>query len=280
MHVYEQRWSGLLQSLGVAVFLFATPAIRQIPTACLWGYFAFMALESLPGSQFWDRLLLLVTDPRKRALLLERAHAPYLETVPFRVIAWFTAFQAAYLLLVYGVTWAGVAGILFPLPIMALVPLRQWVLPRCFANRRHLQELDAAKEEEAAPLSREQALQEAAAQGLVAAAGASVPGGDGGGAGGERSSAELEGSSLPDSEVQHLRVVHHLSRSSLIHRRSTFEASSDTGTSSTTPTTAGAAAAAAAAPTAAAGAALPGAAVHSPRAAANLRRRSHELPPA
>lgn len=42
---------------------------------------------------------------------------------------------------------------------MALVPLRQWVLPRCFANRRHLQELDAAKEEEAAPLSREQALQ-------------------------------------------------------------------------------------------------------------------------
>lgn len=53
-------------------------------------------------------------------------------------------------------------------------------------------------------------VQEAAAQGLVAAAGASVPGGDGGGAGGERSSAELEGSSLPDSEVQHLRVVHHL----------------------------------------------------------------------
>lgn len=32
------------------------------------------------------------------------------ETVPFRVIAWFTAFQTAYLLLVYGVTWAGVAG--------------------------------------------------------------------------------------------------------------------------------------------------------------------------
>ncbi len=42
---------------------------------------------------------------------------------------------------------------------MALVPLRQWVLPRCFANKRHLQELDAAREEEAAPLTREQALQ-------------------------------------------------------------------------------------------------------------------------
>lgn len=50
-------------------------------------------------------------------------------------------------------------SILFPLPIMALVPLRQWVLPRCFANPRHLQELDAGKEEEAAPLPHQQALQ-------------------------------------------------------------------------------------------------------------------------
>jgi hypothetical protein len=42
------------------------------------GFFAFMALESLPGSQFWDRTLLLLTDPACRAALLERGHAPYL----------------------------------------------------------------------------------------------------------------------------------------------------------------------------------------------------------
>lgn len=42
---------------------------------------------------------------------------------------------------------------------MALVPLRQWLLPRCFANPRHLQELDAGTEEEAPPLSHQQALQ-------------------------------------------------------------------------------------------------------------------------
>lgn len=65
VRVIEQRLSGLLQSLGVAVLLGITPAIRQIPTAVLWGFFAFMALESLPGSQFWERLLLLLTDPKK-----------------------------------------------------------------------------------------------------------------------------------------------------------------------------------------------------------------------
>jgi len=40
--------------------------IRLIPSAVLWGYFAFMALESLGGSQFWERLVYLVTDPAKR----------------------------------------------------------------------------------------------------------------------------------------------------------------------------------------------------------------------
>ena len=65
--------AGLLQSLLVAACLGLTMVLRLIPSAVLWGYFAFMALESLNGSQFWERLLYLVTDPAKRyrcALLL------------------------------------------------------------------------------------------------------------------------------------------------------------------------------------------------------------------
>lgn len=58
--------TGLVQSLLVAACLGLTMAIRLIPSAVLWGYFAFMALESLAGSQFWDRLLYLATDPAKR----------------------------------------------------------------------------------------------------------------------------------------------------------------------------------------------------------------------
>ena len=37
VRVYEQRVSGLAQSLGVGACLAAMPAIRQIPTAVLWG---------------------------------------------------------------------------------------------------------------------------------------------------------------------------------------------------------------------------------------------------
>lgn len=58
--------TALLQSLMVGACLGITPAIKCIPTSVLWGYFAYMAIESLPGSQFWSRLLLLFTDPRIR----------------------------------------------------------------------------------------------------------------------------------------------------------------------------------------------------------------------
>ena len=39
-----------------------TPLLKFCPVAVLWGYFAYMALDSLPGNQFWQRILLLGTD--------------------------------------------------------------------------------------------------------------------------------------------------------------------------------------------------------------------------
>jgi len=79
LQVREQRVSNLLQSLLVAACLAATPAIQQIPTGVLWGYFIFMAVESLQGSQLWERLLLIATDPKKRVVVLQQEHAAYLQ---------------------------------------------------------------------------------------------------------------------------------------------------------------------------------------------------------
>jgi hypothetical protein len=68
------------------------------------------------------------------------------------VVVRFTLLQLAYLLGVWALTtWAGIAGIAFPLPIMALVPVRQYLLPLLF-SRQHLAELDAASYEEAPPI--------------------------------------------------------------------------------------------------------------------------------
>lgn len=80
--------------------------------------------------------------------MLEEYHATFVETVPFKTIMGFTMFQTLYLLLCFGITWFPIAGVLFPLLIMLLVPVRQYMLPKLFKGA-HLQDLDAAEYEEA-----------------------------------------------------------------------------------------------------------------------------------
>jgi boron transporter len=79
--------------------------------------------------------------------LLEEYHATFVETVPFKTIAYFTLFQTGFLLICFGITWIPIAGVLFPLMIMLLVPVRQYILPRMFKGA-HLTDLDAAEYEE------------------------------------------------------------------------------------------------------------------------------------
>ncbi|XP_014490554.1 boron transporter 1 isoform X2 [Vigna radiata var. radiata] len=152
VEVKEQRLSNLLQALMVALCVAAMPLLKKIPTSVLWGYFAFMAIESLPGNQFWERILYLFTAPSRRYKVLEKHHAAFIETVPFKAVAMFTLFQTAYLLLCFGLTWIPIAGVLFPMLIMLLIPVRQYFLPKFFKGA-HLQELDAAAYEEASVVS-------------------------------------------------------------------------------------------------------------------------------
>ncbi|GAB2293605.1 Boron transporter 4 [Dionaea muscipula] len=153
VRVNEQRLSNFLQSLLVGASVFAMPVIKQIPTSVLWGYFGYMAIDSLPGNQFWERMLLLFITPGRRYKVLEAFHASFVESVPFKYIAAFTLFQLVYLLICFGITWIPIAGILFPLPFFILISIRQHILPKLFLPY-HLQELDAAEYEEIAGAAR------------------------------------------------------------------------------------------------------------------------------
>ncbi|KAK9796254.1 hypothetical protein WJX73_004868 [Symbiochloris irregularis] len=141
--VAEQRWSGALQSGLVAACLAITPLLKFIPEAVLWGYFAYMGIASLPGSQFFERMVLLFSDPRQRSATAARWGHEYWEAVPLRVIAAFTAFQFVYVGLVYGLTWWHIVGSIFPVPILLLVPIRQFIMPWVFTEK-YLNLLDPA----------------------------------------------------------------------------------------------------------------------------------------
>ncbi|KAK7283066.1 hypothetical protein RIF29_12313 [Crotalaria pallida] len=147
VRVNEQRVSNLLQSLLIGVSILAISVIKMIPTSVLWGYFAYMAIDSLPGNQFWERTLLLFITPSRRYKVLEGSHASFVETVPFKTIAAFTGLQLAYFLFCFGVTHIPIGGILFPVPFFLLIVIRGNLLPKLF-NPRHLQELDASEYEE------------------------------------------------------------------------------------------------------------------------------------
>ncbi|XP_043687173.1 probable boron transporter 7 [Telopea speciosissima] len=149
VRVNEQRMSNLLQSVLVGASVCAMPIIKLIPTSVLWGYFAYMAIDSLPGNQFWERMLLLFVTPGRRFKILEGDHASFVESVPFKYIAMFTIFELIYFLVCFGVTWIPIGGILFPLPFFLLMAIRQHILPKFF-ELRYLHELDASTYEEIA----------------------------------------------------------------------------------------------------------------------------------
>ncbi|KAJ4707941.1 putative Boron transporter [Melia azedarach] len=149
VRVNEQRVSNALQSLLVGISMIAVPILNKVPTSVLWGYFAYMAIDSLPENQFWERLLLLFITPRRRYKVLEGVHASFVELVPFKAIAMFTIFQLLYFLVCFGITWIPIAGVLFPLPFFLLIGVRHYILPKMF-HPNHLQELDSSGYEEIA----------------------------------------------------------------------------------------------------------------------------------
>jgi hypothetical protein len=118
--VRENRLSGLLIHSMIAGSIFFMGYIGYIPMAVLFGLFLYMGLASLTGNQFFDRLMLWVTDPK----IYPKTH--YTRLVPKKWIHRFTALQ----LLCFVVLWllkASKFGILFPLMIAALVPINMLI---------------------------------------------------------------------------------------------------------------------------------------------------------
>lgn len=130
--VHTNRLTNLLQALAVLAVAVAAPAVSTIPRGVVWGYFLTIALESLPGCQFAHRLSLMLAKRKAwRGMHLGDSAPAFTDPalVSTREVEVFTTVQLAALACVYGITWAGYAGLAFPLAIVLLVPFRHYVLP-------------------------------------------------------------------------------------------------------------------------------------------------------
>ncbi|MFT5684332.1 MAG: mannitol/fructose-specific phosphotransferase system IIA component (Ntr-type) [Myxococcota bacterium] len=135
----ETRMTGLLVHLAVGASLLFLGLLSQVPMSVLFGLFLFMGIASMRGNQLFERMRLWIMDPA--------SYPPtyYLRAVPTSKVHWYTAIQATCLVVLW-IVKASVFGILFPLFIALLVPVRM-LLGRFF-KAEHLALLDAEEEPE------------------------------------------------------------------------------------------------------------------------------------
>jgi hypothetical protein len=114
--VRENRLSPLIIHVLMAASLFLLDYFAYIPMPVLFGLFLYMGLASLTGNQFFERIILWITDPKLYP------KTTYTATVPNKWIHKFTLIQLVCFLVLW-VLKASRLGILFPLMIAALVPI-------------------------------------------------------------------------------------------------------------------------------------------------------------
>ncbi len=134
VNVRETRISGLAIHILIGCSLLALDLLKFIPTAVLYGLFLYMGVVSIKGNQFFERLNLWPMD----AARYPSNH--YTRRVPIWTIHKFTLVQLACLVSLWIIRSSPI-GILFPVAIAALVPVRL-LLDRFFENE-HLLALDA-----------------------------------------------------------------------------------------------------------------------------------------
>jgi hypothetical protein len=139
LHVRETRVTGLAIHLLIGLSVFALPMLKMIPMSVLYGLFLFMGVVSMAGNQFFERLRLWLMD----SSLYPTTH--YIRQVPIWTVHRFTLLQLI-CLLVLGIVELTPLGILFPLFIVLLVPVR--FLAGRFFTPEELAALDSEEEPE------------------------------------------------------------------------------------------------------------------------------------
>ncbi len=137
IHMQETRLTGVFIHLLIGCSLLLLPLLREIPMAVLYGLFLFMGVASITGNQFFERLNLWLMDSN----LYPRTH--YIRKVSPWIVHLYTLVQVVCLAVLW-IVKVSPFGILFPLFIALLVPVRFWIT-RLFTPEQ-LAALDADEE--------------------------------------------------------------------------------------------------------------------------------------
>nr|XP_045013548.1 sodium bicarbonate transporter-like protein 11 isoform X2 [Jaculus jaculus] len=139
VNVKETRLTSLGASVLVGLSLLLLPfPLQWIPKPVLYGLFLYIALTSLDGNQLFSRVALLLKE--------QTSYPPthYVRRVPQRKIHYFTGLQVLQLLLLcaFGMSSLPYMKMIFPLIMIAMIPIRYNLLPRII-EAKYLDVMDA-----------------------------------------------------------------------------------------------------------------------------------------
>nr|XP_023481973.1 sodium bicarbonate transporter-like protein 11 isoform X3 [Equus caballus] len=139
VNVKETRLTTLGASVLVGFSLLLLPfPLQWIPKPVLYGLFLYIALTSIDGNQLFERMALLLKD--------QTSYPPthYIRRVPQRKIHYFTGLQVLQLLLLcaFGMSTLPYMKMIFPLIMIAMIPIRYNLLPRII-EAKYLDAMDA-----------------------------------------------------------------------------------------------------------------------------------------
>jgi len=125
-YVQETRLTYLFSHLLVGLSLLVLNLLKLIPLPVLLGVFLFMGLSSLPGLQFWNRILLFFKQP---SMYPETPYTKYMEK---KRIHLYTVLQIVFFCGVFVVQNIQAVAIIFPFMVLLCIPARLWFLPKFF----------------------------------------------------------------------------------------------------------------------------------------------------
>ncbi|KAF2077246.1 hypothetical protein CYY_001435 [Polysphondylium violaceum] len=136
--VQETRLSGFISSLLIFICLFLTKSVLSlIPVSVLYGVFWFLGVKALVSNQFFERIMLLITDQNRYP------NTKLTRQVNQKKIHQFTCIQIIALLLFCFISFYPNSYLtaMFPLFISLLIPFKYFILPMIF-NKSTLDILD------------------------------------------------------------------------------------------------------------------------------------------
>lgn len=138
VYVRETRLTNLFSNILIGLsLLFLADVLQYIPTPVLDGLFLYLAVTALYGNQMFERILLFFKEPA--------AYPPdyYVRRVPEMKMHAFTVCQIVQLgiLCAFGFNPWPYAKMIFPVVILAFLPMRHLLIPRV-VEKKYLDVLD------------------------------------------------------------------------------------------------------------------------------------------